>query len=180
MASAWKPVAPVETCNLQEIMHEEYARSLQEKENEKFAVEQQFDIEAALADQLKLDGKPKTEPDRQNQLNDIPDDVLAAIRADKELSASVDFCESDRLLAEMLQTEFDKQHDDEVNRIERHNNKGSKLAISYTNFRRHHPADDDEDDDDDDNDIEPPKEWDRFVANEKMVRSINKKGKKIG
>lgn len=173
MASAWKPVEPVDTCNLQEIMHEEYARGLQEKENEKFAVVQE--LEAALADQLQLDGKPKTEPDRQDQLHGIPDAVLDAIRADKELAQSVDFCDSDRILAEMLQAQFDREHDDEVNRIERHNNKDSKISISYSNYRLQHPAEVDDDDDEDD-DVEPPKAWDRFEANEKMVRSINKKG----
>lgn len=178
MASAWKTVEPVETCNLQDIMHEEFARGLQEKENEKFDVLQQHAIEAALADQLQLDEKPKTEPDRQNQLDDIPDDVLNVIRSDKELSESVDFCDSDRLLAEMLQAEFNQQHDEEVSRIERHNNKDSKISISYTNYRLQHPGNAEADEEYEDDD-EQPKDWDRFVANEKMVKSINKKGEEI-
>lgn len=180
MASAWKPVEPVESCNLQDIMHEEFARGLQDKENEKFDELQQFEIDAALADQLKIDEKPTTEADRQqNQLNDIPEDVLNVIRSDKELSESVDFCDSDRMLAEMLQAEFDKEHDDEVNRIERHNNKDSKISISYSKYRRQHPSSSGAADDEyDDDDIDPDKDWDRFDANEKMVRSINKKGER--
>lgn len=202
MASPWKTVEPVNTCNLQEIMSEEFARGLQEKENKKYEnhlMSQSSDhlIDAPFATRLKNDSQPiiSDEPSAsgssdsstnigsgketvlgpQNQLNDIPEDVLQFIRNDTELSQSVDFCDSDRLLAEMLQATFDKEHDDEVNRIEKHTNKNAKVTVSFTNFRRQHPAAV-ASDDSDEYDDEPPKNWDRFEANEKIYRGLNKKG----
>lgn len=185
MASAWKKVEPVETCNLQEIMSEEYARGLQDKENKKF--DDQF-IDAPFATRLENDSVPiiveasegasskETVLGRQNKFNDIPEDVLDFIRSDTELSQSVDFCDSDRLLAEMMQAAFDKEHDDEVNRIEKHTNKNSKVTVSFTNYRRQHPSNVDSDSDEDNDGDERPKNWDRFEKNEKMYRGLNKKG----
>lgn len=201
MASPWKKVEPVETCNLQEIMSEEFARGLQDKENKKYddqllnssAANQPID--ASFASQLKQNdsvptistaseaaaasgGIKETLLGRQNQFEDIPEDVLNFIRNDSELSQSVDFCDSDRLLAELLQASFDKEHDDEVNRIEKHANKNSKVTVSFLNYRRQHPATAASDDSDeyDDGDEKPSKNWDRFDANEKLYRGLNKKG----
>lgn len=188
MASAWKKVEPVDTCDLQEIMSEEYARGLQDKENRK--IEGQI-IDAPFKSRLENESVPiivestsvagtsnskETTIGPQNQLHDIPEDVLNFIRNDSELSQSVDFCDSDQLLAEMLQAAFDKEHDDEVNRIEKHTNKNSKVAISFDNYRRRHPANDDSDSDDYDDGDERPKNWDRFEKNEKILRGLNKKG----
>lgn len=189
MASPWKTVEPVKSCNLQEIMSEEYARGLQDKENRKCENHLNGFIDASFATRLESDSVPKiseiNEPSnskestigRQNQLNDIPEDVLNFIRNDSELSQSVDFCDSDQMLAEMLQAAFDKEHDDEVNRIEKHTNKDSKISVSFSNFRRHHPANvDGSDSDEYDDSDERPKNWDRFEANEKLYRGLNKKG----
>lgn len=216
MASPWKKVEPVETCNLQEIMSEEFARGLQDKENKKYeeqllksSANQPF-IDAPFASRLKNDSVPsistatdataapstssaaeaaaaaasssnggkETVLGRQNQFEDIPEDVLNFIRNDSELSQSVDFCDSDRLLAELLQASFDKEHDDEVNRIEKHANKNSKVTVSFLNYRRQHPvtAESDDSDEYDDADEKPSKNWDRFDANERIYRSLNKKG----
>lgn len=210
MASPWKKVEPVESCNLQEIMSEEFARGLQDKENKKY--EEQLlkssgnqSNDASFASQLKQNesvptistaseaaataaseaaaaaasgGSKETMLGRQNQFEDIPEDVLNFIRNDNELSQSVDFCDSDRLLAELLQASFDKEHDDEVNRIEKHANKNSKVTVSFLNYRRQHPATAASDDSDeyDDMDEKPTKNWDRFDANEKIYRGLNKKG----
>lgn len=194
MASPWKKVDPVDTCNLQEIMSEEFARGLQDKENKKYENQllkssENQSTDATFASQLKKDSAPTisvaSEPsgskdpsfDRQNQLEDIPEDVLNFIRNDSELSQSVDFCDSDRMLAELLQASFDKEHDDEVNRIEKHANKNSKVTVSFLNYRRQHPAAAASDDSDEyDDGDEQPKNWDRFDANEKMYRNLNKKG----
>lgn len=74
------------------------------------------------------------------------------------------------------QATFDKEHDDEVNRIEKHTNKDSKISVSFSNFRRQHPGNCASDSDDDDDGDERPKNWDRFEANEKIYRGLNKKG----
>lgn len=207
MASPWKTVDPVESCNLQEIMSEEFARGLQHKENKKYEEQllKSSAIDAPFASTLLNDSVPSisteataaapstsasasTAPSsegikesvlgRQNQFEDIPEDVLNFIRNDSELSQSVDFCDSDRLLAEMLQASFDKEHDDEVNRIEKHANKNSKVTVSFLNYRRQHPAAAASDDSDeyDDGDEKPSKNWDRFDANERIYRGLNKKG----
>lgn len=181
MASAWKKVDPVESCNLQDIMHEEYARGEQDKENKKYE------------DQLKNDDVPLTsQPDGackstsaastdsllgpQNKLHDVPEDVLKCILEDRDLRQSIDFCDDDRLLAEQLQAEFDREHDAEVSRIEKHTNKDSKIAVSFSNYRRQHPLTAVESDESDDDRDEPPKNWDRFEKNEKIYRNLNKKG----
>lgn len=190
MASAWKKVEPVDSCNLQEIMSEEYARGLQDQENKKYEnhlndiagpcidaqIASQFvnDSVETVADATKM--TKDTTIGRQNQLSDIPEDVLNFIKNDSELSQSVDFCDSDRILAEMLQATFDKEHDDEVNRIEKHTNKDSKISVSFSNFRRQHPGTTTSDSDDYDDGDEQPKNWDRFEANEKIYRGLNKKG----
>lgn len=123
MASAWKTVESVETSNLQEIMSEEFARGLQDKENKKYeellTATKPF-IDAPFASRVENDSMPTTstsekaeettENIRQNKLDGIPEDVLNFIRNDSELSQSVDFCDSDRMLAEMLQAAFDKEH----------------------------------------------------------------------
>lgn len=190
MASPWKKVEPVDTCNLQEIMSEEYARGLQNKENKRYENQLKTEcVDASFASQLKSESVPTTSQPieagtsskespsvRQNQLNDIPEDVLNFIRNDSELSQSVDFCDSDRMLAEMMQAAFDKEHDDEVNRIEKHTNKDSKIAVSFDNFRRHNPANTESDSDEYDDSDDAPKNWDRFDANEKIYRGLNKKG----
>lgn len=194
MASAWKKVEPVKSCNLQEIMSEEYARGLQDKENKKcenHPISDGLDgfIDAPFASRIENDSVPivsetseassskdTTMHGRQNQLSDIPEDVLNFIRNDSELSQSVDFCDSDRMLAEMMQAAFDKEHDDEVNRIEKHTNKDSKISVSFTNFRRQHPASAASDSDEYDDGDDPPKNWDRFEKNEKIYRGLNKKG----
>lgn len=191
MANMWKNVSQVEATNLQDIMSEEYARGLQDKENRKYEeiLKQSFRPPKESAAEAQRVDEPVAGTSKdavvvenatgdfgaQNNFDGIPADVLACIQNDTELSQSVDFCDSDRLLAEMLQAQFDKEHDQEVSRIEKHANKGSKVAVSFTNFRRHAAAPDEEPDDDYVDD-EPPKNWDRFEANEKIFRGLNRKG----
>lgn len=187
----WKNVSQIEATNLQDIMSEEYARGLQVKENQKYEeiLKQSFrspeEPSAAMQENSPVAGtssQATVETDEvdfgaQNNFEGIPADVLACIQNDTELSQSVDFCDSDRLLAEMLQAEFDKEHDQEVSRIEKHANKGSKVAVSFTNFRRHAAAPDERSDDEyEDADEKPQKNWDRFEANEKIFRGLNRKG----
>lgn len=185
----WKNVSQIEATNLQDIMSEEYARGLQDKENRKYEeiLNENFRSQPAAMkhEEVPVAGTSQAavetfdvEFGAQNNFDGIPTDVLACIQNDSELSQSVDFCDSDRLLAEMLQAQFDKEHDQEVSRIEKHANKASKVAVSFTNFRRHARAPDEQQSDDeyDGADDEQPKNWDRFDANEKMFRGLNRKG----
>lgn len=192
MANMWKNVSQIEATNLEDIMSEEYARGLQDKENQRYeeilnqnfrppmhpvpAAAKHEDEPVAGSSQAAV-AKVDVDFGVQNNLDGIPADVLACIQNDSELSESVDFCDSDRLLAEMLQAQFDKEHDQEVSRIEKHANKGSKVAVSFTNFRRHAAAPNEQSDDEyDGGDDVQPKNWDRFDANERIFRALNRKG----
>lgn len=172
-------MAPVEQASLQDIMSEEFARGLQDKENKKYEEIVKQNVSPIL--EPEIDKRKEDEADAgaakvvQNNFDGIPDEVLACIKSDPELSQSVDFCDSDRLLAEMLQAELDREHDKEVARLEKHANKNSKVAISLTNFKRYVPTEDDTDEEVQ-YDEENPKNWDRFEKNEKMFRGLNRKG----
>lgn len=195
MTSPWKTVSPVQTTSLQDIMSEEYARDLQEKENRKFeesllrnATPTDHEIDkpepAPSIDEpttslaCAASSPPTEEVHIQINLDGIPEDVLECIRNDPDLRESVNFCDSDRLLAEMLQSQFDREHDKEVKRLEKHTNKDSKIAVSLANFRRHVPTADDSDEEDynDDDDHHPSKNWDRFEKNEKIFRALSRRG----
>lgn len=80
--------------------------------------------------------------------HDIPCDVM--IEEGKET-------DSDLLLAQMLQLQFNREYDAELSREEQKYNKDSKVGISFSNFRSVHPAYDDDEDDDDDDDYQ--EEW---------------------
>lgn len=191
MTSPWKNVSPVQATSLQDIMSEEYARDLQEKENRKF---EESILSNSSPPEREIDKveliPPVDEPSaacassppkeelyiQQNNFDGIPEDVLECIRNDPDLKQSVDFCDSDRLLAEMLQAQFDRENDQEVNRIEKHTNKDSKIAVSLTNFRRHVPTSDDSEEEDYNDEEHQPKNWDRFEKNEKMFRGLSRRG----
>lgn len=184
MASPWKNISQVQAASLQDIMSEEYARDLQARENRKF--EESLLVNAS--DTI-LNSFPCTSSDcaQTKSITEevitaeaikaaIPEDVLQCIENDPELSQSLQCCDSDRLLAEMLQSEFDRENDQEVRRIEKHANKDSKIAISLNNFCRHISKSDDTDEDDGNYDEDPPRDWDRFEKNEKLFRGISRRG----
>lgn len=185
MTSPWKNVSNVEATSLQEIMYEEYARGLQEKENEKYEemlkTQEQLPLKVEVVNDLESVPGPSNgtetnlEPDKI--ADDIPEEVLAFIRSESEAQKTEeDTCESDRLLAEMLQAQFDKEHDEEVSRIEKHTNKNSKVAVSFTKYRMQPEGLNESDSDEHDADDDPPKNWDRFEANERIYRGLNRKG----
>lgn len=180
MASAWKSVEQVEPVTLQEIMSEEYARGLQDKENKKYEESLKQNIstiptESEPSSSTSEAGASSSAQSTVAQTESIPEEVLAFIRNDSELNENLDSCESDRLLAELLQAQFDKEHDETLERLEKHKNKDSKVSISYTNYRRQ-AEQEPESDDESDYDAEQSKNWDRFEANEKMFRGLNRKG----
>lgn len=177
MASPWKNISKVET-TLQDIMSEEYARELQDKENKKY--------EELLKDYV-ICVKPTEEMEKgiepplgEPSVSSVGTggEFLDFIRNDSEIMAPENVCESDRLLAELLQAEFNKEHDEEVTRIERQTNKDSKVSVSFSKYRMmptNSSSDSDEEDYDED-DERKNKNWDRFEKNEKMFRGLSRKG----
>lgn len=154
MSNPWKKVqAPVDVQNLSDIMSEEYARGLQDKEEIKFA-EQMSDHHIV------------------SESNEVPLEILQQIA---ECNVT-EYCNSDAIIAKVLQCQFDKEYDDEVKRVERKKNGDAKVSISYDNYRNvpeHLVYDSDSDDDVERN---GSKDWDRFETNEKEYASLPKRG----
>lgn len=84
-------------------------------------------------------------------------------------------CNSDFLLAQMLQREYDLEQDAELERKEKKYNAGSKVSISFKNYRRVPPnmLSDDESADDD---IDEFKQEDTFEIAERQYPVIGKNG----
>lgn len=175
MSSPWAKIEQPEPVEFHNIMSEEYARDLQDKENKKFA--QQF--RKQYSEQLPSSVPTATNTDTGEpsgselcQTNDtIPEEILNAIKNDMSYQLD-DFCDSDKLIAEMLQAQFDHDRDIEVKRIEKQQNKDSKVSVSYSKYR----SGMDEIFDSDEEEPDDPKHWDRFVTNEKRLENLPKKG----
>ncbi|CAG9773633.1 unnamed protein product [Ceutorhynchus assimilis] len=159
MSCPWAKIAKPEPVNLAEIMSEEVARDLQAKEDKKLMEIQDLgkqDEAGACADagaQVLYD-----------TLDKIPDEVLKAI--------SNDTLESDSMIAQMLQMQFDKEYDVMLKRTEQKYNGSSKLSISFDNYRRTPLNNDFESDSEEEEieDIRDRKDWDRFDS---VLRDIN-------
>ncbi len=183
MSSPWGKIEQPEPVEFHNIMSEEYARGLQDKENKKFA--QQFSKQ--YSDQLtpppppvihsETDATDETDESSASALyqpnDDIPEEVLNAIKNDISYQLD-DFCDSDKLIAEMLQAQFDHERDIEVKRIEKQQNKDSKVSVSYSKYRT--GMDEALDSDEDQDEPGDPKHWDRFEKNEKQFDNLPKKG----
>lgn len=154
MSNPWKKVStPVDVQNLSDIMSEEYAKGLQVKEEIKFA-EHISDQHVSTSEEIP--------PELLKQI----DDVIAK-----------DYCNSDAIIAKVLQCQFDKEHDEEIKRVEKKRNGDAKVSVSYDNYR-HVPEGLVYDTDSDDDDLEAlaKKDWDRFETNEKEFASLPKRG----
>lgn len=159
MSNPWKKVsAPTDVQNLSDIMSEEYAKGLQVKEEIKFAEQ--------------IGGVFQPESPDQTDTNDISPEILKQI-ADSNVK---EYCDSDAIIAKVLQCQFDKEYDEEIKRIEKKRNGEAKVSVSYDNYRtvpEHLVYESDSDDD-----LEPSekKDWDRFETNEKEFASLPKRG----
>ncbi|XP_038222273.1 serine/threonine-protein kinase RIO3 [Zerene cesonia] len=154
MSNPWKRVsAPVDVQNLSDIMSEEYAKGLQVKEELKFA-EQISDTNIT------------------SESSELSPEILRQI----EESNVKEYCDSDAIIAKVLQCQFDKEYDDELKRVEKKRNGESKVSVSFDNYRtvpEHLVYDSDSDDD---GEITERKDWDRFETNEKEFASLPKRG----
>ncbi|KAJ6634762.1 Serine/threonine-protein kinase RIO3 [Pseudolycoriella hygida] len=172
MSSPWGKIEQPEAIEFHNIMSEEYARELQDKENRKFAqrISKQFTTNVLCED---IAAGPSGS-DKCEMATEIPVEVLNAIKNDMPYQLD-DFCDSDKLIAELLQEQYDHDRDCEIRRIEKHKNKDSKVSVSYCKYRT---AGMDELIDSDEDREEPadPKHWDRFETNEKRLDNLPKKG----
>lgn len=107
MSSPWGKIDVPVAVNLNDIMSEEVARDLQEKENLKYA---------------EFIG----EREKQNESNDIS----------SEECKNEKILDSDEAIALELQKQFDKEYDVMLKRSEEKYNGTSKVSISFSNYRR--------------------------------------------
>lgn len=190
-SSPWATVASVEPVDFQDIMSEEYARGLQQKENEKYhqhlaqyqtktnkndTISNDDDIISHTKEESEI-GEASGGGSRDAAGNDDDAPTTAATVDPRDFVVVDDVCESDRVIAEMLQAQFDRDHDLEVDRIEQHHNKNSKVTVSFSKYRNV-PAElvYDSEDPEDDELNDPNQHWDRFVPNEKLYDELPKKG----
>ncbi|CAG9565045.1 unnamed protein product [Danaus chrysippus] len=155
MSNPWKKVSePTNTQNLADIMSEQYARGLQIKEELRFA-EQISDLNLGT------------------ETTEVSPEILREI----EESSVKDYCDSDAIIAKVLQCQYDKAYDDEIKMVEKKKNGEAKVSVSYDNYRNipEHLLYDSESEDDD-TEMMGNKDWDRFETNEKEFASLPKRG----
>ncbi|XP_045451554.1 serine/threonine-protein kinase RIO3 [Melitaea cinxia] len=155
MSNPWKKVsASTDVQNLSEIMSEEYAKGLQVKEELKFA--EQISVSHVSKESVDL------QPEILKQIDE---------------SNVKEYCDSDAIIAKVLQCQFDKEYDDEIKRVEKKKNGVAKVSVSLDNYRNipEHLVYDSESDDEDPG-FSSKKDWDRFETNEKEFASLPKRG----
>lgn len=191
MASPWGKIDKVETTNFQDIMSEEYARGLQSKENKKLTEYLRMGLEDRSSQSKEKPGSSKSaekdddgEQYQSEKKDTTPEDVMKIIQEDPMLGAGTiltEYCDSDELIAHVLQAQFDSEYNEELKRLEKSKNKQSKISVSFKNYERHGDNDlEDEDDYDDEHLYDNMKgDWDRFETNEKKIDSIPKCGFKV-
>ncbi|XP_052895148.1 serine/threonine-protein kinase RIO3 [Anopheles moucheti] len=191
MSSPWAKIQPVATVDLQEIMSEEFARELQAKQSTSSQVApEQPQSSSSISEPEPGPSSFKSVPvpamntgeepvagcsraiDPGKRLADIPDEVLWAIeQADqKEI-------DSDAIIAQMLQAQFDAEYDEQIKREENHRNKDSKVKVSYKNYRvipeellYEEPVD---------IAVDQKADWDRFETNEKEQKLLPRVGYRL-
>lgn len=142
----WGKAASSEPISLADVMSEELAKSLQEKEDNWLKERDRT-----------IDGMK--ESDKFDLINDPDDDPD---------------CTDDVLLAKYLQMEFDKEHDDILALEERKYNGSSKVSVSFDKYRRL-PSGTSSDEEDYDDDTKQ-EHWDSFEKAQKNSPNIGKNG----
>lgn len=153
--SPWGKVAAPQAVNLSDIISEEVARDLQQKEFKKAGISESE--------------KPETPPD------DDSFDMSAFIDENTENVIS------DMEIAKILQQKFDKEYDDVLKREEGKLNGTAKVRLSFENYRRA-PQNDDFESDSEEEEIEDPRDrvnWDRFDNIERELHTMPACGYKV-
>lgn len=116
MSSPWKVLEPVKAESIQEIMSEEFARGLQEKEDKLYAATLITEPSCSMSASRPPDQNDPVAGPSVAPVADIPEDVLKALQED----TSPDLFDNDAMIAQMLQAQFDMEHDDKLRTVENH------------------------------------------------------------
>ncbi|KAM8716679.1 hypothetical protein ACLKA7_003536 [Drosophila subpalustris] len=205
MSSPWSKVGndPVQTVSLADIMSEQYAHQLHDKElkqqqqqKEKEKRKTQKESEASSPASPSYSDVASTSQSAEIQGSHDADEwedysmLLSGQERSDKISPEVlrlleDEAESDAVIAQMLQSQFDHEYNEELRRIERQQNKQSKVTVTLNKFLRDGDAEFLHDTENDYNDYEEDelerhkRDWDRFETNEKRLDAIPKCGFKV-
>ncbi|XP_067625884.1 serine/threonine-protein kinase RIO3 [Eurosta solidaginis] len=178
---------PLETISFAEIMAEEYAHQVQDREQKRYSSSNELGkllpSNRLYSTEVDADRKKKEEnPSCSNRTTEEVDGLFGKnLDANIAGEETIFDCDSDAVIAQMLQSQFDHEYNEELRRIEQHKNKDSKVTVTLDKYRRHgdleflHDSDDFIEDDGE----HRQGDWDRFEANEKILDAIPKCGFKI-
>ncbi|XP_011189563.2 serine/threonine-protein kinase RIO3 [Zeugodacus cucurbitae] len=187
---------PTETINFAEIMSEEYAHRVQNQEQKRFEERllqqaKQAATDAEIATAINTETQPShlysavanassVNDEKQSQEGEWEDYSALLTAAQEEDTVE---CNSDAVIAQMLQSQFDHEYNEELRRIEHKRNKDSKVTVTLDKYRRNGDLEFLNDSDDSlENDEEASghkRDWDRFETNEKILDTIPKCGFKL-
>ena len=188
----WGQIAkpPVETMNFAAIVKtqkiEKELKQDNEKEKKKLREEQELEeaLVRSLQEATKLDDDWDIIEMEDFDAN-LPPEVLAFLKDEEDKlkeaeAAELAGCESDAVIAQMLQAQFDKEYNEDLKRIEKAHNKQSKVTVCLDKYRKPYVKDVGEEVEDDyveeDEWARDKRDWDRFETNERLLEAIPKCG----
>jgi len=193
MSSPWvKSSEPVQQVNLADIMSEQYAHKLHDKEVQRHTErvnkpEQQmasiWGAEASSPPAASYSNVAGSSLRNQSDSEEW-EDYSALLNDEGIPPADIELPEdSDAVIARLLQSQFDHEYNEELRRIERQQNKQSKVTVTLNKFLRDGDAEflhDTAEEDYEEDELEQLKhDWDRFEDNERQLESIPRCGFKV-
>ncbi|XP_016955011.1 serine/threonine-protein kinase RIO3 [Drosophila biarmipes] len=193
MSSPWvKSSEPVQQVNLADIMSEQYAHKLHDKEVQRHT-ERLNKPEQQMASIWGAEGSSPPAASYsnvagsslRNQSDSEEWEDYSALLNDAGIPAEdIELPEdSDAVIAQLLQSQFDHEYNEELRRIERQQNKQSKVTVTLNKFLRDGDAEflhDTAEEDYEEDELEQLKhDWDRFEDNERQLESIPRCGFKV-
>ncbi|KAK7091124.1 serine/threonine-protein kinase RIO3-like [Littorina saxatilis] len=145
VSSPWGKKAQVIPCSLEDVMSEQLASDLQNDSED-------TEFKKAISESTAAAATSTVAPP------DIDSDDMAAILAAAGISEGES--NNDEIIARMMQLQFDREHNTMLDREANKYNGGSKVTISFENYKTKHPVYDEAEEDDDDEEEEnyaPPK-----------------------
>jgi len=186
MSSPWvKTSEPVQQVNLADIMSEQYAHKLHDKELQRHT-EKLKRPDEQIAPVWGSQASSPPAPNAQSIQSDAEEweDYSALLNDEGNVAEDIQLPEdSDAVIAQLLQSQFDHEYNEELRRIERQQNKQSKVTVTLNKFLRDGDAEflhDTAEDDYEEDELEQQKhDWDRFEDNERQLDSIPRCGFKV-